>query len=289
MFRKLAKTTFKPSLAYHQSACRMASVAITEQKATVGAQQINYVKSCLDGRANEPKQAVLLMPGALGSAWTDFKPQIEKLPHLLPQHAVIAWDPPGYGKSIPPSRHFSVDFFEEDATCARNLMLAIGFPRFSVLGWSDGGITGMILAANHAESVEKLVIWGANAYILPEELKIYESIRDVSKWSARMREPLEKLYGADYFAKTWSEWVDVFHKIYAERKGNLCRDKLERILAKTLVVHGAKDPMIAAEHVPALLNGIKGADLHVFPEGKHNIHLKYADEFNMIVSEFLKK
>ena len=31
---------------------------------------------------------------------------------------------------------------------------------------------------------------------------------------------------------------------------------------------------------------IPGARLHVFPEGKHNIHIKYADEFNKLVLDF---
>lgn len=29
--------------------------------------------------------------------------------------------------------------------------------------------------------------------------------------------------------------------------------------------------------------------LHVFDEGKHNIHLKYAEDFNRLVSDFIKK
>jgi esterase/lipase len=74
-----------------------------------------------------------------------------------------------------------------------------------------------------------------------------------------MREPLEKLYGADYFAQTWSKWVAVFQKIYAEKNGNIWQEKLSKIVASTIIVHGAKDPMIAAEHISALLNGIKGS------------------------------
>ena len=33
-------------------------------------------------------------------------------------------------------------------------------------------------------------------------------VRDVSKWSARMRQPMEEVYGAQVFAKTWEGWVD---------------------------------------------------------------------------------
>jgi pimeloyl-ACP methyl ester carboxylesterase len=44
-----------------------------------------------------------------------------------------------------------------------------------MLGWSDGGITAMIAAAKYPQWVDKLVIWGANSYIVEEEAKIYES------------------------------------------------------------------------------------------------------------------
>lgn len=130
---------------------------------------INYVRS---GRGDK---AMILLPGALGSAFTDFKPQIEQLPNLLPNYTIIAWDPPGYGKSRPPQRTFPLDFFRRDATVANTLMQSLDFSKYSILGWSDGGITGIIMAAEFNQSIENLVIWGANAYILPKEVEIYES------------------------------------------------------------------------------------------------------------------
>lgn len=130
---------------------------------------INYVRS---GHGNV---ALVLMPGALGSAFTDFKPQIEQLPKLLPNYTIIGWDPPGYGKSIPPKRTFPLDFFHRDALVANTLMQSLNFPNYSILGWSDGGITGLIMAAKFNKSIDKLIIWGANSFILPDEVEIYES------------------------------------------------------------------------------------------------------------------
>jgi len=42
------------------------------------------------------------------------------------------------------------------------------------MGWSDGGIAGMIAAARYPEIVDKLVIWGANAYITKTDMEGYE-------------------------------------------------------------------------------------------------------------------
>lgn len=144
---------------------------ITEQKINVNGIKINYVSS------GSGDKAVLLMPGALGSAWTDFKPQIENLPKLLKNYRIIAWDPPGYGSSIPPKRTFGSDFFRRDAETAHNLMENLGVHTYSILGWSDGGITAMIVAANNQKSVENLIFWGSNSYIVADEIKIYQSKR----------------------------------------------------------------------------------------------------------------
>lgn len=147
----------------------------------------------------------------------------------------------------------------------------------------------MILAGKYSKNVEKLAIFGSNAYIIEDELKIYDKIRDVSKWSERMRAPLEKLYGAEYFKTKWESWVDAFKIIHKENNGDLCREFLKHIKAETLILHGEKDPMLAKEHVPYLLQNIKGSKLISWPDGKHNIHLKYADEFNAKVAEFFLK
>ncbi|EAT37417.1 AAEL010592-PA [Aedes aegypti] len=255
-----------------------------ERTLQIGKHKINFVE------AGSGEKGLILLPGALGTAWTDFKPQIEQLPALLPSHKIIAWDPPGYGKSCPPEKEFGLDFYERDAEAAFGLMEKMGFRgAISVVGWSDGGITGLIMAGRKPSHVEKLVIWGSNAYITPKEAAIYENIRDVSKWSARMREPMEKVYGVDGFPKVWSAWVDGMLGIYKQRSGDICKEVLGQIRAPTFILHGAKDPMIVPEHVPHLQGSIADTSLHVFDEGKHNIHLKYAEDFNRLVSDFIKK
>lgn len=103
-----------------------------------------------------------------------------------------------------------------------------------------------------------------------------------------MREPLEKLYGPEYLKTMWENWIDNYLKIYKDNKGDLCRSYLKNIIAKTLILYGEKDPICAPEHTPYLLENIKNSRLLTFPQGKHNIHLRYAEEFNNIVSNFIK-
>lgn len=88
---------------------------------------------------------------------------------------------------------------------------------------------------------------------------LFKGIRDVSKWSQKMREPMEKMYGAE-FPQLWSDWIDGMLQIYRENDGDICKNELKAIRAKTLIVHGAKDPMVAAEHIPFLRNSIKNTE-----------------------------
>lgn len=164
--------TFINSSAFSTISRRLLSTMERKIKLSVGAESfnINYVS------AGSGEKGLILLPGALGSAETDFQPQIMDLPTLLPNYTIIGWDPPGYGKSRPPERTFPLNFFYQDASLANSLMKSLGFNKYSILGWSDGGITGIIMSANHSDAIDNLVIFGANAFILPDEIEIYESM-----------------------------------------------------------------------------------------------------------------
>ncbi|XP_039984464.1 valacyclovir hydrolase isoform X2 [Xiphias gladius] len=233
------------------------------------------------------KHAVLLLPGALGSTRTDFGPQLKSLDKE--RFTVVGWDPRGYGQSRPPDRDFPSDFFERDAKDAVDLMKALGFGKFSLLGWSDGGITALIAAARNPDLINKMAVWGSNAFVSRQDLELYDAVRDVSKWSARMRQPMEEVYGAEVFAKTWEAWVDGITQFAKRPEGSICMELLPLITCPTLIIHGEKDPMVPSFHPQYLLKHIKGSGLHLMPEGKHNLHLRYADEFNRLVGDFLER
>lgn len=75
---------------------------------------INYVK------VGNGAHHALFLPGALGTIWTEGKPQIEGFNR--DKFTLVVWDPPGYGKSRPPEKVFSTDFYERDADAAYEFM-----------------------------------------------------------------------------------------------------------------------------------------------------------------------
>ena len=90
--------------------------------------------------------------------------------------------------------HFSRVTFSA-SNVHRNAFRFLGFEKYSVLGWSDGGISGLILASLAPEAVDNLVVWGSNSYVAKEDQDMVNGLKDMSKWSDKMKLPLEsKLY-----------------------------------------------------------------------------------------------
>ena len=51
-------------------------------------------------------------------------------------------------------------------------MAELGHEKYNVVGWSDGAISGVIHAARHPERVEKLVIFGGNAFFDADDIEV---------------------------------------------------------------------------------------------------------------------
>ena len=254
-----------------------------------GKAEVNGVQLYYEARGSG-EHHVLCIPGALGTTRTDFGPQLEYFGRDESGYTVIAFDPRGYGGSRPPPREFVTKpetFPKVDALDAYELMKVLDISKFSVLGWSDGGVSAIVLASRFPNVVRKIIVWGAYAFLMNSDVEIRETTRDVTNWSVKMREPFEAIYGTR-FPKMWSDWLDAIREIYTTDK-NFCTDELPKVSCPTLVIHGAKDPLCPVLHPEYIAKNIKDSKLHLFPEGKHNVHLRFPKEFNELVDRFLKE
>ena len=81
-------------------------------------------------------------------------------------------------------------------------------------------------------------------------------------------------------------WADIVRS----HGGDVCQEQARSIQCPTLVMHGEKDPICLVEHPKWFKENIPGArdvPIRTFPEGKHNFHLRYAQDFNAFVRDFL--
>ena len=228
---------------------------------------------------------LLLIPGALGTGAGDFAAQIEWF--TARRFDVIAPDPRGYGKSRPPPREFPPDFYHRDAGDMFALMTALGHDRFAAIGWSDGANIATIMAATCPERVSRLVVFGGQSFLTAEEIAALNDIRKISAWSPRAAQAMRAVYG-DELDDLWDRYVAGQEALF-NAGGDLYAGLLAQVTCPTLVLHGARDPLVPGLHPQAIHRGIAGSHLHIFPDGKHNIHQRFAEDFNAMVLAFLTK
>ncbi len=226
---------------------------------------------------------LLLIPGALGTGAGDFQAQIEWF--AARRFAVVAPDPRGYGGSRPPQREYPLDFYHGDSADMFALMSALGHEQFSIIRWSDGANIGAIMAATRPDRVSRLVVFGGQSFLTAGEITALGNIHEISAWSPRSAAAMRVIYGDDLDA-LWNRYIDGQEALFAAG-GDLYAELLAKVACPVLVLHGAKDPLVPRLHPEAIHHAIAGSRLHIFPDGKHNIHLKYPDEFNALVLAFL--
>src|SRR3978361_14290 len=82
-----------------------------------------------------------------------------QIPYFAKNYQVIIADSRAQGKSADPADSLSYEMMTDDLnTLLDNLHLKSCY----VIGWSDGGINGLLLAIRHPDKVKKLAVTGAN-------------------------------------------------------------------------------------------------------------------------------
>lgn len=200
---------------------------------------------------------------------------------------IIAWDPPGYGKSRPPDRDCSGDHFSRDADYAYELMKTLGFSKYSLVGWSGGGITSIIAASKYPQCIEKLVLESTGFYVTADELAVYQSkyflnfvkkitmnkinfsinflgMRDINNWSEKMKGPLIAIYGEEYVTKVWASWVDSMVDAYKNKNGDLCSEHVFKVKCPTFIIQGRKDVIVYPKHAVVMNQIIRNSRYIIF-------------------------
>ncbi len=254
---------------------------ITRGKLTVNGVQLHYAH-----RGDGP-HTLLCISGALVLAEFSCKPQFEYFGRKGSGFKIVTFDLRGYGNSRPAERHNAATFHSADAKDAHALMQALGFESYSVLGWCHGGSVAMVLAVMFPKAVEKLILIASQSFLSQEDIDNFEKTRLVSTWPPHLKEIMAQFYSDELFQELWTKLLDIFAEIRAKYNGNICREKLSQIGCPTLILHGARDPMVSPSHAQYLKDGIAGSRLVVMEEGKHWLQGKHSKEVNALVETFV--
>ena len=244
----------------------------------------------LDGPADAP---VLALPSSLG---TTIELWDSNLARWTESFRVLRYDQRGHGRSRAPDGPYSVEELGQDFL---ELLDELGLDRVSFCGLSFGGATGMWLAANAPERIERLVLactsarFGEPEYWLERAARVREDGVDVIADSvlARWFTPRFIAEQPDVVARLRRVLLATPPEGYAASCEALAdwdfHDRLAAIRAPTLVVAAADDPATPPEHGRLLADRIPGAKLVVLRDAAHVANVEQAEAFSALVTEHL--
>lgn len=207
----------------------------------------------------------LIMLHGNGGSINAFSKQI---PFFEKYYQVIAIDSRLQGKSGGSPDTISYELMASDF-CV--LLDQLNITSAYVLGWSDGGIDGILMAMNCPDKVKKLAASGAN------------TVPDTTALSgADLKEMKETVTNPKSSAKTVA-----LNQMMIDQP-NIPYANLSLIRCPVLVMAGDRD-MIKPEHTLRIFQSIPGASLCIFPDSNHGVCQQHPDLFNETVLTFFNK
>jgi 3-oxoadipate enol-lactonase len=225
-----------------------------------------------DGPDSAP---VLMLSNSLGTSlgmWDD------QLPALTGRFRVLRYDQRGHGRTSAPPGPYTVAELGRDAL---ELLDRVGLERVSFCGTSLGGMTGMWLAINAPERIDRLALCCTSAHLPPREMwseraaavRAHGMDAVVDGALERWFTPALAERRADALEKARRALIDTPAEGYAgccEAIGsNDLRRELGSIRAPTLVLAAVDDPATPPEHGRLIAGAIDGARLVVVENARH--------------------
>jgi len=216
-------------------------------------------------------QPLLFIHGNSGSGGNFFK----QVPHFSKKYKVIIADSRAQGKSADKGDSLSYEMMADDYAA---LLDAMKIDSAYVVGWSDGGINGLLMAIRHPQKVKKLAITGAN--LRPDNTAIPQELLDI----------LMPVYDGLKNKADRNEVENGGYKLVRLmiEQPHISLNDLQKISCPTLVIGGDHD-VIKEEHTMEIYKNIPKAYLWILPNSGHSTPIKYADEFNRKIGEFFNR
>jgi pimeloyl-ACP methyl ester carboxylesterase len=206
---------------------------------------------------------------------------------LLAKHyEVIAVDTRGHGRSTLGDQPLTYPLLADDMA---KLLDELRVGPVTVVGHSDGGTIGYILAAKHPTKVKALVANGANfrkagrGGLTPESNEWIKTMTPemVEGWGD-IRQSYEKLNPeAD-----WARFVLRVKGLW-QSETDLTEDDFKSIRCPVLISYGDRDTFMSLADVVWMYRQLKDADLYIAPAGEHGHHVDQIEAFGPILLRFL--
>ena len=153
-----------------------------------------------------------------------------------------------------------------------------------LLGWSDGGMIGLLLAMDQPDLVRTLTVTGTGfslaGYVpgpIDDLLLLPADHEELAVFSGPYA--TESPDGAGHFPVVWEKIRQLWRAPFD------WSDRIGRIEAPTLVIVG-DDDVISVTHAETLARGVQRGQLAVIPGASHAVPVEKPALFNQLVLEF---
>lgn len=216
-------------------------------------------------------QPLLIIHGNGGSIG-DF---VNQIPYFSKKYKVIVADSRAQGRSKDDADSLSYEMMADDYAA---LLDTMKIDSAFVIGWSDGGINGLLLSIRHPEKVKKLAVTGANLW--PDTTAVFNDVENlVMPAYTTLKNKTART------AEEKAAWKLV--RLLIEEP-HISLESLRRIAAPTLVIGGDHD-VIKPAHTMLISQNIRDSYLWILPASGHSTPLVYRTEFNQKVDGFFQK
>jgi len=163
------------------------------------------------------------------------------------------------------------------------LLNYIKLTKVDLVGWSDGGIIGLVIAMQHPQRLRRLFAYGANS----DPSGVRPDIDGSSIFTSYIQRT-RKEYGE--LSPTPGDYETFLAQIQAmwAQQPNFAPAQLQRISVPTVIADGAHDEAIKREHTEYLARTIPGATLIILADLSHFGMLQNPQEFSTAIINFLR-
>jgi len=198
---------------------------------------------------------------------------IYQIPYFSKNYKVILADSRAQGKSVDKGDSLSYEMMTDDLNA---LLDTLHLNNCYVIGWSDGGINGLLLAMRHPDKVKKLAVTGANLW--PEATAVDPFIYN---WAKNYYDSLKKLPASPNNIGS----IKLTHLLAFEP--HITTKQLQKIKCPTLVIGGDHD-VILPQHTMLIAQSIPNSYLWILPNSGHSTPIFYKEKFNTEIDNFFK-
>lgn len=243
----------------------------------------------------------LILISGLATSHFIWLPLIEK---LKSENQILIFDNRGIGESDNPNQPYSIEDMADDVFA---LMQNLNLEKPHILGSSMGGAIAQMLAINHGDKIDRLILDSTTAKLNFSACLASDFILSLYK----IKMPLEQkalgfipwLFGSDYLEKK-----ENFQKVIKDFLSNASfptevgfkrhlealkkfdsRNLLEKIQNPTLILRGEKDILIPGDETEVLFQNIPDASFYAFKKTGHSICIEKPDSYAKIVLDFINE